>query len=41
MELLSYELDTKVLHVNFARFIGQVNGSGFAPVVHEVPEMRF
>ena len=40
-ELLNDELDTKVLHVNFARRVGQVNGSGFAPVVHEMPEMRF
>ncbi len=36
-ELLNYELDTKVFHVDFARFVGAVNGSGFAPMVYEMP----
>jgi hypothetical protein len=40
-ESLSHELDTKILHVNLPGFVGEVYGSGFAPVVYEVPEMRF
>lgn len=38
-ESLNYELDTKNFHFNFARFVGAVDGSGFAPVVYEMPEM--
>ena len=40
-ELVSYELDTKILHVNLSCFVGKVDGSGFAPMVYEMPEMRF
>ncbi len=38
-ESLNYELDTKVVHVAVARFVGAINGSGFAPVVYEMPGM--
>ena len=38
-EWLIYELDTKVFHVNFACFVGAVNGGGFAPMVYEMHEM--
>jgi hypothetical protein len=38
---LVYELDTEVFYVNLPRFVGEVNGRGFAPVVYEMPEMRF
>ena len=40
-ELLNYELGTKVFHVDFSRLVGEVDGGGFAPVVYEMPEMRF
>jgi hypothetical protein len=40
-ELLNYELDTKVFHVDSACFMGEVYGGGFAPVVYEMLEMRF
>jgi hypothetical protein len=39
-ELLSHELDTKILHVNLSCFVGEVDGGGFAPVVYEMPEVR-
>jgi hypothetical protein len=38
-EWLNYELDTKVFNVNVACFVGAVNGSGFAPMVYEMPEV--
>jgi len=38
---LNYELGTEVFHVNFSGFVGEVNGRGLAPVVYEMPEMRF
>jgi hypothetical protein len=28
--------DTKVFHAGFARFVGEVNGSGFALMVYEM-----
>lgn len=38
-ELLNYEFYTKVFHVNCACFVGAINGSRFAPMVFEMPEM--
>ena len=40
-EGLNHELDTKAFHVNFACFVGEINGGGFAPMVYEMLEMRF
>jgi hypothetical protein len=40
-ELLSHELDTKIFHNNPARFVGEVDGSGFASMVYEMLEMQF
>jgi hypothetical protein len=36
---LFYELYTKNFQGNFARFVDAVDGSRFAPVVYEMPEM--
>jgi hypothetical protein len=38
-EFLNYELATKVFHVDLARVVGAINGSGFAAMVHEMPGM--
>ncbi len=35
------ELGTKVFHVDLPRLVGGVDGGGLAPLVYEVPEMRF
>jgi hypothetical protein len=40
-ELLKDEPDTKVFHINFARFLGGVNGNGISPVVFEMHRMQF
>jgi hypothetical protein len=37
----SYDLDTKILHRDSPRIVGEVDGRRFAPVVYEVPELRF
>jgi len=36
---LNYELDTKVFYTDIACFLGAFDGSGFAPVVYEMPGM--
>jgi hypothetical protein len=38
---LHHELDTKIFHVNLSRLVGEVDGGGLAPMVYEMPEMRF
>lgn len=36
-ESLSHELGTKISHIHPARFVGEVDGGGFAPLVYEMP----
>jgi hypothetical protein len=38
---LKDELGTKIFYKDFSRFVGAVDGSGFAALVYEMPGMQF